>query len=163
MRGPCGRELQVTSRSWEWPEVASKKMGTWVLQPQGNEFCQQAEVVELPQWGRWWDHSPTDNPDFSLVRPWSCESRSASCAHTAGNCDTKRMLSSAAEFVVISYTAVEKEYILDSRDFTFLWYSPAQQVLSSLPGSGDSQVVDDPRINMYFVRQPYFSGFSTIH
>lgn len=56
------------------------------------------------------------------------------CPHGWKLCDTKRMLSAAAEFVVVSYTAVEKEYILGSRDFTFLWYSPAQQVLSSLPG-----------------------------
>ena len=74
---------------------------------------------------------PTFQPGETL-KLWTQVSKL--CPHCWKLCGTKCMLFSAAEFVVICYTAVEKEYILDSRDFTFLWYSAAQQVLSSLPG-----------------------------
>lgn len=146
----------MISRIWEWPKVTGKKMWTSVLQPQGNEFSQQAEMVKLPQQSLWWDSQASWSLNFSLVRPWSCEPSSASHTHTADLLevyDTKH-------YVVFSqwicHTAVEKECIQGSGDFTCLWHSAAQQVPIPNQATEGSQDDDSPRANTHCVRRSHF-------
>lgn len=72
-----GQPLGVGVMSNLWL-MYSKKIGTSILQSQGNTFCQQPEWDEKRIPSLRWDHSPCWHLDISLLRFWT-ENPAVSC------------------------------------------------------------------------------------